>query len=135
MRILASLLLAVMICGCANQSTPVLGGYTPSTPKISISVVKASGEHPPLPKVFNNTLFLYPSEEFRTAVTGRVYASLDVSSSGSVTDVHILESSHRDFEHAAVEGCRRVSFFPARSEGLPVPSTVECEVDFELDDD
>ena len=84
--------------------------------------------------MFSNALFLYPHDALRTGVAGRVFVSLEVSSTGVVRDVHVLKSSDHVFDYAAVEGSRRLSFYPCYLNGVPSDSSIDCEVDFDLDD-
>ena len=53
---------------------------------------------------------------------GWVVVEFDVSGSGTVENVRVIESSHRVFERAAVRAAERFRYRPRVVDGVPQPT-------------
>ena len=76
----------------------------------------------------------YPASAFRNGRQGWVKISFTVKSSGHVSDLNIVESSHREFEKAAVNSIRKWRFKPRTVNGQPIPTVVDRTIEFVLED-
>lgn len=72
----------------------------------------------------------YPAELKRDGVSGMVVVSLVVDSDGSVTDVAISKSTHKEFEAPAVDAVRKWKFKPAKKAGNAIRSKVALPLKF-----
>ena len=76
----------------------------------------------------------YPASLQRAGVTGRVLLEFTVNTSGSVTQVRVLESDPPEtFDAIAVRAVRQWQFQPCLYDGAPVACSVEQPFDFDLD--
>jgi protein TonB len=62
----------------------------------------------------------YPPAMARRGIEGHVIVQFDVSATGQVENVRIIESSHRGFEQAAVQAALRFRYRPSVVNGEPV---------------
>lgn len=94
-----------------------------------ISILVADG---PLVAIMN-VQPVYPAQATARGLEGHVIVQFDVSSAGSVTNVVVLESSHRVFERPAREAALRSRYRPPIVDGVPVPTAaVRMRYRFEL---
>lgn len=76
----------------------------------------------------------YPSVMSARGIEGFVTVVFDVMTDGTVSNVAVLESSHRGFERAAVQAASRFRFKARVVDGNPEPSTgIRYRFSFELD--
>ena len=54
---------------------------------------------------------------------GYVDVVFDVTPSGSVTNIRIIDSSHAGFEKSAIEAAQRFRYKPRMLDGMPVGDT------------
>ncbi len=78
---------------------------------------------------------VYPMIARRAGAPGRVVVQGIVDVEGRVRDLHVLESSHRVFERAAIEAISTWRFRPARKDGVPVNSEFTQPIHFQLGED
>jgi len=71
----------------------------------------------------------YPALAAMHQIEGTVVLELTVSSTGDVTDAHVLESAPL-LDEAAIADARQWKYEPARHDGVPVESVVREEVSF-----
>ena len=64
---------------------------------------------------------------------GKVGLVVGVSESGSITDLFVVECTRRAFAQSALKSVGDWTFQPATYNGVPFPSTLRIDVDFELD--
>jgi periplasmic protein TonB len=77
----------------------------------------------------------YPGPALAQGLEGTVLVESDVSASGSVTAVRVVESSDRVFERAALDAAKRFRYKPRVVDGVPQPvSGVRYLFRFEMSD-
>lgn len=77
----------------------------------------------------------YPPDAVRRGVEGTVTVSFDVTELGTVTNVVVLESTHRMFERPAVEAALRTRYRPRVVDGVAQATTgVRKRYSFRMDD-
>lgn len=77
---------------------------------------------------------VYPAAAAGRGLEGHVVVQFDVGPTGSVTDVVVLEASHRVFERPAMEAALRSRYRPRIVDGAPVTTTgVRMLYRFELE--
>ena len=76
----------------------------------------------------------YPSTMRSRGIEGFVTVIFDVLPDGSVTNVAVLESSHRGFERAAIQAAGRFKFKARVVDGVPQPSSgIRYRFTFEME--
>jgi protein TonB len=76
---------------------------------------------------------IYPRECIRKGQQGEVILMVQVSADGDVLSVEVLQSSgHRLLDRAAVRSVERLRFVPATRDGVPVSSTLELPLLYQL---
>jgi len=63
----------------------------------------------------------YPLKLLRRGIEGYVVVEFMVTAEGTVTNVLVLESSHRGFEVNAIQAAERMKFKPRILNGTPIP--------------
>jgi protein TonB len=77
---------------------------------------------------------IYPRECIRKGQQGEVILSVQVSADGVVLSVEVQQSSgHRLLDRAAVKSVERLRFVPATRDGVPVSSTLELPLLYQLE--
>ena len=77
---------------------------------------------------------IYPRECIRKGQQGEVILMVQVSADGDVLSVEVLQSSgHRLLDRAAVRSVERLRFVPATRDGVPVSSTLELPLLYQLE--
>jgi len=118
--------------------SPTAGPVTPPGPPVPPS---GRGGRPGL-EAFDTELALltpiapaYPFTALKRELEGRVIVEYTVTRDGSVTNVRIIESSHREFESAAVTAVSRARYRPRVIDGaaVDVPG-MRTELQFQLHD-
>jgi protein TonB len=66
---------------------------------------------------------VYPVSAAGRSLEGHVVVQFDVSAEGSVTDVVVIESSHRVFERPAIDAALRSRYRPRVVDGVAVMTT------------
>ena len=61
----------------------------------------------------------YPGAALQKGLEGYVLIKFDVTPQGMVTNVRVIESSHRVFESAARNAAKRFRFKPRVTDGIP----------------
>lgn len=75
----------------------------------------------------------YPIQAARNQTSGYAVVEFTVSTDGTVTDPHIVDSSpRRVFDSAAIQAVRSSKFKPALKDGQPVASTLRRRIDFKF---
>lgn len=77
----------------------------------------------------------YPSMARQAGYSGRVVVQMLLNLDGSVMQVRVAKSSgHAILDEAAVEGCKKFKFTPAKQRDRPVRVWVSMPIDFKLMD-
>jgi len=74
----------------------------------------------------------YPADLRRNNITGEALVQFVVTSTGQVTRVRAIESTHPEFATAAEEAVRKWRFEPGMLNGQPVSVLMEVPIMFEL---
>ena len=91
----------------------------------------ASLDEDPVPRVRVEPV--YPHEMSRSGINGHVMVGLVVDSEGNVLNPYVIDSSHREFEAAALRAITRWKFKPGRKNGANVgTSNVQLRFNFTL---
>jgi protein TonB len=87
------------------------------------------GDLLPIVKVQPN----YPSAALRDGLEGSVVVEFTVTRTGSVADAHVVESTHRVFERAAIEAASKFRYRPRVVDSTPIEvHGVRNRISFEL---
>ncbi len=104
----------------------------PRTPSIPLGPPGTMA--PSSPAVRRSAAPTYPIEARQAGVEGFVRVRYTIASDGSVTNIHILESSPRNtFDSSVLHNLQRARFMPAMEDGRPISTTVEEVYDFRMD--
>ena len=88
---------------------------------------------PSFPVPVRQTRPKYPAAMLRAGISGEVVVGFTVREDGSVGDLRIVRSSHKEFESAALDCIRQWKFSPAKLEGTPVSMKLAFPLIFTLD--
>lgn len=66
---------------------------------------------------------VYPIRAQEQGIEGHVLVQFDVTAEGTVTNITVIESSHRVFENSAIDAAKRFRFKPRVVDGVPQPTT------------
>ena len=78
---------------------------------------------------------VYPEEVKKAGIEGSVLVKSFINTSGSVTEVEIIETSGNDLlDKAAVEAAQKCKFKPAIKDGRPVAIWVAYKINFKLEE-
>ncbi|WP_370644078.1 TonB-dependent receptor domain-containing protein [Myxococcus sp. RHSTA-1-4] len=72
----------------------------------------------------------YPPEALRQQLSGTVVLQVDISDTGAVTDVQVVEPAGNGFDEAAVAAVRQFEFEPAEVDGVPAPVRITYAYQF-----
>jgi TonB family protein len=72
----------------------------------------------------------YPPQALAGQLSGTVVLQVDISETGAVTDVQVLEPAGSGFDEAAVEAVRQFQFEPAEVDGVPAPVRIQYAYQF-----
>jgi protein TonB len=89
-------------------------------------------EPPPKSDATPNTPTRLPDAKHRAKYHGTVVLSVVISTEGIVEQTHVVRSANPDLDKKAAEQVSRWRFLPARKKGLPVPSVMPVEINFDL---
>jgi protein TonB len=84
------------------------------------------------PRLLSRNQPYYPDHLRSLGLEGRVVIEAVIERDGSVGDVRVLSSNHRDFDESAVGAVRRWRFEPATRDGMAVAAVGRFEIDFQL---
>ncbi|HEX9508087.1 MAG TPA: TonB family protein, partial [Myxococcales bacterium] len=85
------------------------------------------------PAVLHSIDAAYPPSARAEGLTGTVRLQLDISETGQVSQVSVLEPAGHGFDQAAVEAVRQFTFSPAEVDGKPTAVRVTYDYHFVLD--
>jgi TonB family protein len=88
----------------------------------------ASGLVPPRPT--NTIAPVYPEEKKATAESATVVLAITLDASGTVTDVSVTTSAGPEFDRAALEAGRKLTFSPAMRDGKPIAARIPFSFTF-----
>ncbi len=118
-----TVLLVVLLSGCADTINPVLG---------RLSLGRDTGPLKP-PVRMDGERFAYPEEAWEDRVGGTVWLRLHITSAGRVDSVTVLESSgNTTLDSAARADGIGLRFSPAEKGGEPVSVWAHLEVIYPL---
>ncbi|MFP2932956.1 energy transducer TonB [Pyxidicoccus sp. 3LG] len=72
----------------------------------------------------------YPPEALQQGLSGTVVLQVDISDTGAVADVQVVESAGSGFDEAAVAAVRQFEFEPAEVDGVPAPVRITYAYQF-----
>jgi len=85
-------------------------------------------------KIHQDAAIQFPVVLLRDGIShGEARVLLDVDAEGHLTDTLVLAYTHRPFADAALTAIRRWRFEPARFNGEPVGTVVDCSIVFSVD--
>lgn len=125
MKTLASVLCLLLATGAAAQSpdTPDAGTPPPDAGAPAGVLTKA-------PVLKRQVEAQYPPEALAQQLEGTVVMFIDISETGTVTDVQVTESAGPGFDAAAVAAVRQFEFEPAEVDGVPAPVRIQYAYQF-----
>jgi TonB family protein len=82
------------------------------------------------PAIVRQVEAVYPPEALQQQLSGTVQLQVDISETGAVTDVQVLESAGHGFDEAAVAAVRQFEFSPAEVDGAPAPVRITYAYQF-----
>ncbi|MDR0901425.1 MAG: energy transducer TonB [Opitutaceae bacterium] len=78
---------------------------------------------------------VYPFEMKRNGINGEVVLQFIVDMNGSVRDVEVIRSTHREFEKPAMDAVYKWQFRPGRKGGKAVNTRMQIPINFTLSED
>ena len=77
----------------------------------------------------------YPFEAKRKGISGAVTIEFAISDKGEVVNPHVVSSTNRSFEKAALDAIQRSTFTPGRKDGKAVfTRRVQTTIRFDIED-
>ncbi|MBF5043039.1 TonB family protein [Aggregicoccus sp. 17bor-14] len=122
MRALALLLLLWTSHAAAQTPPPAQADGGTSPP--------AQGVLTKPPAIVRQVEAAYPPEALQQQLSGTVQLQVDISETGAVTDVQVLEPAGHGFDEAAVAAVRQFQFSPAEVDGVPAPVRITYAYQF-----
>ncbi len=129
-----------MVCAIRAQITLVgrMARFAAGlTALLSIPLV-ASAQNVPEPQLTRAPVLerfveaVYPPQAEAQKLEGRVVLSVDISATGEVTRVEVLEPAGHGFDEAAVGAVQQFRFIPAEVDGVPSPVRITYVYSFVL---
>jgi protein TonB len=77
----------------------------------------------------------YPFEMKRNGINGEVVLQFIVDLNGTVRDVEVIKSTHREFEKPAMDAVYKWQFRPGRKGGKAVNTRMQIPINFTLSDE
>jgi protein TonB len=77
----------------------------------------------------------YPFEMKRNGINGEVTLQFIVDMNGTVRDVEVIKSTHREFEKPAMDAVYKWQFRPGRKGGKAVNTRMQIPINFTLSED
>ncbi|MDE2497606.1 MAG: energy transducer TonB [Xanthomonadaceae bacterium] len=116
----------------AQQATPKATERTTSAPKPAAAAPKAAGVTRGAEMV-QGAAAQYPLAAARNQTSGYAVVEFTVTSAGSVTSAHVIDSSpRRVFDQAAIRAVEQSTYKPALKDGEPVSAVLQRRVDFKF---
>lgn len=78
---------------------------------------------------------VYPFEMKRNGINGEVVLQFIVDMNGTVRDVEVIRSTHREFEKPAMDAVYKWRFRPGRKGGKAVNTRMQVPINFTLSED
>ncbi len=109
-----------------------LRGPTPPPTRAPDVEVTNTWEITAEPEPINDRRFRpsYPADRKARGDEAAVVVELQIDPSGKVTNARVVRGAGADFNASALAYCRRLRFKPAESNGIPVASRIEWEVQY-----
>ncbi len=85
-----------------------------------------------IPEPVRKVVPVYPLACIEGKIEGKVLLQISVNKQGQVTDVEIMNSTHPDMDHAAIEALKQWEFEPVMNKDKPVAVEFPVIVDFKL---
>src|SRR4051794_33265700 len=114
-RTFASLLLAIAIACIVHPSLAQQAGTDVGGAPARRKVTK-------FPKLKTFIEAEYPPDKKAAGITASVVLTIELSATGTVTNVTVAESAAPDFDAAAVAAARQFTFEPAEVDDKPAPA-------------
>jgi TonB family protein len=123
MKTLASVLCLLVATGASAQGAPDAGVPAPDAGAPTGVLTK-----PPVLK--RQVEAQYPPEALAQQLEGTVVMLIDISETGTVTDVQVTQPAGQGFDEAAVAAVRQFEFEPAEVDNVPAPVRIEYAYQF-----
>lgn len=119
--------LALAALALAGVATPALAHVEPT-----LTGTTAGPTAPVLerPRLLDEVSPVYPESARREGLTGTVRLTIDLTATGTITRVRLLEGVRADLDEAALTAARALRFTPALRDGVPVPATIRYHFHF-----
>ena len=101
-------------------------------PPVPPDVVRPCDEGATFPKMIKEVKPQYTSRAMQDRARGVVEVQVVVNQDGSVRDVALLKTLHRDLDAATVDAVRKSKFTPGTQFGKPIPTVVVIDFTFTL---
>lgn len=75
---------------------------------------------------------VYPPELRRAGISGKAVVSFVVGANGEIRDVQGVESTHPEFESAAIEAVKKWKFSAGQKAGVPVNARMQAPIIFNM---
>lgn len=82
------------------------------------------------PQLTSKVAAVYPEGKKATGESARVVLTLTIDATGAVTDVAVQTSMGPEFDQAAIDAAKRLTFTPATRDGKPIASRIPFSIDF-----
>ncbi len=84
------------------------------------------------PEPVRKVIPVYPPNCMEEKIEGKVLLRVSINKQGQVADVELINSTHPDMDHAAIEALKQWKFEPAMKKDKPVAVEFPVIVDFKL---
>jgi TonB family protein len=123
MKTFASVLCFLVVTGAVAQQAPDAGVPAPDAGVPTGVLTKA-------PVLKRQVQAQYPAEALAQQLEGTVIMLIDISETGTVTDVQVTQPAGQGFDEAAVAAVRQFEFEPAEVDNVPAPVRIEYSYQF-----
>lgn len=88
-----------------------------------------------LPKLIKFVRADYPEALFKAKVEGQVMVFIDIDDKGTISQVGVINSTHKDFVTPAIKAIKQFIFTPGEFEKKPVPVRITYQYHFKVKDE
>jgi protein TonB len=76
---------------------------------------------------------VYPESGKKSGITGKTILALSFNDQAKITKVEVVQSLGSDFDKAAIDAVKKVTWTPAMSKGKPVECQIQLPIEFKLE--